>query len=201
MLNRGKNIRLFTHPWLEAVSHVHPAIPGLLYGPLAVYCIGRAVLQGISPWVVCGLVAAGIVCLSLGEYALHRGIFHFRPRTPRQERVWYILHGIHHDDPNDATRLVMPPIITLLLAVGVYVGARAVFGPMQGPCFFAGMAIGYLLYDYIHLYIHHARPRTRLGRSLRRHHLQHHYAEEPVNFGVSSPLWDVVFRTYHARTH
>jgi sterol desaturase/sphingolipid hydroxylase (fatty acid hydroxylase superfamily) len=32
-------------------------------------------------------------------------------------------------------------------------------------------------------------------RWLRRHHLQHHYAAPDQNFGVSSPLWDIIFRT------
>jgi sterol desaturase/sphingolipid hydroxylase (fatty acid hydroxylase superfamily) len=30
---------------------------------------------------------------------------------------------------------------------------------------------------------------------IKRHHLFHHYRDESVNFGVSSPVWDYVFRT------
>ncbi len=36
---------------------------------------------------------------------------------------------------------------------------------------------------------------TGLGRFLRQYHLAHHYAVPDRHFGVSSPLWDLVFRT------
>ena len=36
---------------------------------------------------------------------------------------------------------------------------------------------------------------TRFGKFLRQYHLTHHYASPDRHFGVSSPLWDVVFRT------
>jgi sterol desaturase/sphingolipid hydroxylase (fatty acid hydroxylase superfamily) len=61
---------------------------------------------------------------------------------------------------------------------------------------FAGTALGYLAYDYIHFYTHHARPRHAVGRWLRRYHLLHHHDQEEARFGVSSPLWDLVFGTY-----
>jgi sterol desaturase/sphingolipid hydroxylase (fatty acid hydroxylase superfamily) len=35
----------------------------------------------------------------------------------------------------------------------------------------------------------------RIGRFLRQHHMAHHYTKPDRNFGVSSPLWDLVFRT------
>ena len=36
------------------------------------------------------------------------------------------------------------------------------------------------------------------GRWARRHHLHHHFASPKKNHGVTSPLWDWVFRTYAA---
>ena len=47
----------------------------------------------------------------------------------------------------------------------------------------------------LHYAIHRGRMPTRLGRYLRQYHLAHHYASPERHFGVSSPLWDVVFRT------
>jgi sterol desaturase/sphingolipid hydroxylase (fatty acid hydroxylase superfamily) len=54
---------------------------------------------------------------------------------------------------------------------------------------------GYLAYDMLHYAIHRGVMKSRIGAYLRKHHLQHHYAVPERNFGVSSPLWDFVFRT------
>ena len=37
---------------------------------------------------------------------------------------------------------------------------------------------------------------TRVGRYLRQYHLVHHYKTPDRHFGVSSPLWDFVFRIW-----
>jgi sterol desaturase/sphingolipid hydroxylase (fatty acid hydroxylase superfamily) len=60
---------------------------------------------------------------------------------------------------------------------------------------YAGMTLGYLAYDGTHYAVHHFKQRTRLGRYVRRHHMMHHHADNSGGFGVSSPLWDVIFRT------
>jgi sterol desaturase/sphingolipid hydroxylase (fatty acid hydroxylase superfamily) len=55
--------------------------------------------------------------------------------------------------------------------------------------------VGYLCYDYIHFATHHFRPRTRVGKFLKQHHMLHHFAEHGSRWGVSSPMWDYVFGT------
>ena len=54
-------------------------------------------------------------------------------------------------------------------------------------------------YDYTHYYLHHHTPKTRLGKRLREQHMRHHFQDHRYGFGVSSPLWDVVFRTLPRR--
>jgi len=61
--------------------------------------------------------------------------------------------------------------------------------------FFAFFAVGYLLYDYIHWASHRVVFRNRVGRFLKRHHALHHFETPDARWGVSSPLWDHVFRT------
>ena len=41
----------------------------------------------------------------------------------------------------------------------------------------------------------HRPPKTKLGRRLREQHMRHHFQDHRYGYGVSSPLWDVVFRT------
>ncbi len=59
---------------------------------------------------------------------------------------------------------------------------------------------GYLAYDWTHYYTHHFRPRRGLGKWLRTYHLRHHYHDPNAYFGISSPLWDLLFGTFHGTT-
>ncbi len=36
-------------------------------------------------------------------------IFHFEPEEGIGARLHWMVHGVHHDHPNDPLRLVMPP--------------------------------------------------------------------------------------------
>jgi len=38
-------------------------------------------------------------------------------------------------------------------------------------------------------------PKSKLGKKLREHHMRHHFQDHRYGFGVSSPIWDHVFRT------
>ena len=115
--------------------------------------------------------------------------------TPRGRRIHFLLHGVHHDFPNDKDRLVMPLGASLPLGA-VFLGAFCLlFGMTAAEPLFAGMVIGYLVYDGTHYAVHHFKQTTRVGRFIRRHHMLHHHMDHDGGFGVSSPLWDVVFRT------
>jgi sterol desaturase/sphingolipid hydroxylase (fatty acid hydroxylase superfamily) len=134
------------------------------------------------------------------EYILHRFVFHFRPRTPRQERVLFLFHGIHHVQPQCKTRLVMPPVVSIPLALIFYGVFRLILAMLLGipdwvaPTF-AGFITGYLIYDMTHYATHHFSMRQGFLKFLKRYHMQHHYKTPNQRFGVSSPLWDIVFGT------
>ena len=78
---------------------------------------------------------------------------------------------------------------------------RAILGPVWVEPFFACFILGYLAYDYTHFAIHSRRQRSRLGRYLQRHHMLHHFATPNARWGVSSPLWDWIFRTAGPRPY
>ena len=54
----------------------------------------------------------------------------------------------------------------------------------------AGEVFGYVLYDMIHYYIHHATPKDNYFKDLKRYHMLHHYKQGTIGFGVSSKVWD-----------
>ena len=47
----------------------------------------------------------------------------------------------------------------------------------------------------IHYATHHFRLRRGWMKALKRNHMLHHYRTPDMRFGVSSPVWDIVFGT------
>lgn len=192
----GKAIRLFENPILEKLTHVHPLTPAIFWLPVVAWLLYRSIfLYGLSAFVIAEFAAIGLVTWTLTEYLMHRFVFHFTNDNKIVQRIHHLIHGIHHDDPEDATRLVMPPAAAIVLATALWVLFRVVFGPVYIEPFFAFFLVGYLAYDYIHFYIHHFTPTTTWGKKVKQHHMLHHYAIHGAKWGVSSPFWDVVFGT------
>jgi sterol desaturase/sphingolipid hydroxylase (fatty acid hydroxylase superfamily) len=192
-----KSVRLFKSPLLEKFSHIHPLTPLLVWAPVVAWLLWRSfnVLE-LSSLSILVAGAGGLLLWTFSEYVLHRFVFHFQPKGEVQERLQFILHGIHHADPVDPTRLVMPPAVALILAVVLYSLFRALLGAVYVEPMFAFFLVGYLCYDYIHFGVHHFTPRTRVGKYLKQSHMIHHYVNHNLRWGVSSPLWDYVFGTY-----
>jgi dihydroceramide fatty acyl 2-hydroxylase len=186
--------QMFESRWLDALSRVHPAVPVLIFGPAIVVLTVWALADTSLP-VVLGLLAGGYLLWTLFEYWLHRIVFHFEPSDGIGARMHWIIHGVHHDHPNDPLRLVMPPAVSVPLGLVVFGALYLIFGPDYASGIGAGFFAGYLVYDMTHYYLHHARPRGRLGRMLRERHMRHHFQDETRGFGISAPYWDEVFRT------
>ena len=55
-----------------------------------------------------------------------------------------------------------------------------------------------LAYEFAHGFSHLvAEPASSYGRMLRKSHMLHHFHNEKGNFGVTSPVFDLVFGTYY----
>jgi dihydroceramide fatty acyl 2-hydroxylase len=194
---RDESIRLFQNPMLEYFSRLHPAVPVVVYLPVCGYFfVGAGSSQGFAP-ALAGLLG-GLLLWTLVEYWFHRALFHYQPKTGWGKRISFLVHGIHHDYPQDSSRLVMPLLVSVPLALAFGGFFRLAFGAWYaGP--FAGFTLGYVVYDSLHYAVHHLRLPGRLGRWIKRHHLRHHFTEEHAGYGVTSPLWDLVFRTMPPR--
>ncbi|HTR82264.1 MAG TPA: sterol desaturase family protein [Bacteroidota bacterium] len=192
--NEDKSVKMFDSGFMELFTHIHPALPLVIYIPVVFYSLYLA-QNHTEPSSRIILFCLGLFVWSLTEYLLHREIFHLQPESLWGKRLHFIMHGVHHDYPNDSRRLVMAPAISIPLSVGFFFLFRVVFGPKYVYPFFAGFISGYLCYDMMHYAIHHFPMKGRIGGYLRRHHLRHHYLDSDINYGVSSPIWDVVFKT------
>ena len=74
-------------------------------------------------------------------------------------------------------------------------GAHRVLGGELAKPFFAFFLLGYLIYDYIHYSTHHFKTKSTWFKALKQHHMNHHFVNPELFFGVSSPLWDQFFGT------
>ncbi len=181
---------LFKSEFLNFFSRVHPAVPALIFIPVIVAMEWLGADRGYAAWQLLLLSLAGIGVWTLTEYWLHRLVFHWEPDNAFGRRMHFIIHGIHHDHPNDRMRLVMPPSVSIPLAALFFLAFRDAAFPI-----FGGFILGYLGYDYTHYYVHHFVPKSTMGKRLREQHMRHHFQDHRFGYGVSSPLWDVVFGT------
>jgi 4-hydroxysphinganine ceramide fatty acyl 2-hydroxylase len=131
------------------------------------------------------LFALGLLAWTVIEYLLHRFAFHgFAP------------HWQHHADPTDPVWIVAPLSLSvsasavLLAAFSFATGSWA-----AGGTILAGVVAGYLAYELIHLRVHSTSAGGPILRALRKHHYYHHFANDHVCYGVTSPLWDWILRS------
>lgn len=196
-------IRLFPSDFLEFFTHISPVTIVVLWLPIAVLLIVYAVTttpaSTFPTFIPLGFFI-GLILWTFTEYTLHRFLFHFKPRSPLQERILFLFHGIHHAQPQVKTRLVMPLPVSIpmgMLFFGLYYLIVGIW--LQSPGWVAplmsGFLIGYLAYDLIHYATHHFPMRAGYWKFIKRYHMQHHYKDPDTRYGVSSPIWDWAFRT------
>ena len=213
--NADESCRMFASDFRERLSHIRPWVPHVIFVPVLAVSLAAAVRTDV-PARVAAFYVVGLFLWTFIEYAVHRGIFHATrfiekdtrrivgslrrdqpvvPNLPTPRHKFYFLaHGVHHDYPNDSTRLVLAPSVSIPLAAFFYGVFRLLFTAAT-PAAFAGLISGYLVYDTLHYTYHHASGRSPLLRTLKRRHFRHHYADSTRDFGVSSPLWDYIIGT------
>jgi sterol desaturase/sphingolipid hydroxylase (fatty acid hydroxylase superfamily) len=203
----SESIRLFKSDFLEFFTHISPMAITILWVPVIVWLVAYSLMhnpaEAAFPLSISLGIPIGLFLWTLAEYTIHRFVFHHRPTSPAQERIFFLFHGVHHAQPQDKTRLVMPPAVSismffvfyglLYLIVGVLLQAPQWVRPLM-----AGFLIGYLAYDLIHYATHHFPMRSGYAKFIKRYHMQHHYKDPDTRYGVSTPLWDWVFRTQGA---
>jgi sterol desaturase/sphingolipid hydroxylase (fatty acid hydroxylase superfamily) len=189
---------MFKSGLLDRFTRVHHLVPVALFGP-AIAILFVLGVERVGVLSSLGLAVGGYALWTLAEYWIHRVIFHFEPEQGFGARLHWMVHGVHHDHPNDPLRLVMPPAASIPLAVIFCVLFWIVLGAGSAPAFGAGFLAGYLIYDELHYHLHHHTPRTRVGKWLRELHMRHHFQDDERGFGISAPYWDRVFGTMHVR--
>lgn len=195
--SKPETTRMFENDFLEKFSRIHPATPFVAWVPVILVLLWRSAFlrADLSAAFIAGLFMLGTLAWTLAEYVLHRYVFHWVNDTAWGKRAHFLLHGVHHEFPSDKDRLVMPLLTSIPFSIIFYALYIGTMGVRTGEPFFAGFILGYLGYDGTHYAVHHFKLRSRFGKWVRRHHMLHHHNDHDGGFGVSTPLWDIVFRT------
>lgn len=194
--NSQESVRMFKSDLLEALSKVHYLVPVYIFVPVILASTYMALfINDLGFLTYIGLFFAGLFVWTLVEYIMHRFVFHYVPKNKLGLRLHFIFHGVHHDYPSDAKRLVLPPSMSIPLATGFYFLFNAILPANYVFGFFPGFILGYLFYDISHYAIHHFNFKGNIWKKIKQHHMLHHYQDPDKGYGVSSPLWDKIFRS------
>lgn len=192
--NTGQK-QIFDNPILEKLTRTHIAVPITIFVATAVGLFVYGVIKSqVSAVLLTGLLIFGFLLFTLVEYMVHRHVFHMITNTKFKEKIQYNFHGVHHEYPKDKGRLAMPPLVSMTIATLLVVGLRAVIGDYTFG-FLPGFLLGYASYLFVHYAVHAFRPPENFLKVLWVNHGIHHYKNDDLAFGVSSPLWDWIFRT------
>jgi sterol desaturase/sphingolipid hydroxylase (fatty acid hydroxylase superfamily) len=128
----------------------------------------------------------------------HRFIFHMKP--PKSAFLLKLIKRIHYDHhvyPNDLKLLFLPlwySIPNMLIISSVfYLITRSL--PLT-VAFAVGLMCTLMVYEWKHYIAHRPiKPKTKFGKWLKKTHILHHFKNENYWYGVSNPVFDIVFGT------
>lgn len=137
---------------------------------------------------------AGVLTWTLMEYLIHRFAGHSRRFA--KKNPFGIEHIAHHSRgdyfaPWWKKLLFTFGFIALLTPLSILAA-----GVAAGIAYTTGLVGMYVGYEVLHRLLHVWEGAGPYARWARRHHFYHHFHDPKVNHGVTSPIWDLVFRTY-----
>ncbi|OLC40846.1 MAG: hypothetical protein AUH43_25655 [Acidobacteria bacterium 13_1_40CM_65_14] len=182
-----------------------PTAERLVYSPinyrlvLVVDALGASVFLLLGLWAPASwtarvaAAAAGFTAWGFLEYAIHRWVGHGPPSIARRG------HAEHHSD--DTALIAAPVFVVLIGAFAVWALLSLVVTIAVASLLVFGLYLGYNHYALLHHVLHHHETftgRVGLQHLERIHHI--HHAQQSVNFGVTSTLWDRLLGTFQPPT-
>ena len=192
--------KIFESSGLEVLTRAYPLVSVGVYLTIVAGLLFVGIQRGVvdSFLTGAGIFIGAFLFWTLFEYLFHRFINHLDSFFPESEAIRkfdYAIHGIHHEFPRDTDRLIMPPVPGTIIISVLFV---LFWLPLQDYIFIfmPGFLMGYLTYAFIHYATHaYKPPKAKWLKVLWKHHAIHHYKHPDKAFGVSTPIWDYVFRT------
>ncbi|VDN03640.1 unnamed protein product [Thelazia callipaeda] len=190
------SLRLFESNILESMTRTSWWVVPLVWMPFVIAITVRAFsivfldygfLYGLLFWAV--FFTLGVLMWTLLEYLLHRCIFHWQPspKSRFQITLHFLLHGLHHKTPLDSDRLVFPPIPACFFFSFLYFMFDQLLPYDLFYCFGGGSLFGYIMYDCLHYYLHHADPLPGTSLHYRKvYHNNHHFKNSDLGLFLSN---------------
>ncbi len=126
--NSTDSPRMFKSNLLEPLSKVNYTVPLYIFVPIIAFCIYHDFANlGVQLLAFIGYFIIGLFIWTFTEYIMHRFVFHFKPHGKIMERIHFVFHGVHHDYPRDAKRLVLPASVSIPLATIFYFLFKMIF--------------------------------------------------------------------------
>lgn len=183
-------LKRFRHPWMPTATFL-PV--GVLITYLSLHFHPRSLGETLG-WILLGLLSWTLV-----EYVLHRYIFHWVDASERWKAVALAgsrLHTYHHQSSDTSDLIVAPPALTAIFATPLYLAFALLTWSFSAAALVeTGLLIGFIVYEWVHFGDHRFLPKTKIGKYLRKYHLQHHFRNPDRQYGITNPFWDIVFGT------
>lgn len=134
----------------------------------------------------------GMAGWTFGEYAMHN----WRGHLGKGRNDFSREHLAHHRDVTYFAATTKKLIVATFAMAIITPLSIAIAGVWAGSWFSLGFIGFYAYYEVLHRRTHTHAPRNAYARWARKHHMYHHFGSAKMNHGVTTPLWDIVFRTY-----
>ena len=142
-----------------------------------------AVIYDCRSWQWAALAVLGFVFWTFNEYWVHRSVLH--------RWLWHGTHERHHDHPEEFVENIWwyTPLLFFLIFWVL---------PLS---LYTGFAAGYVWFLTMHFWLPHTplRPGTWIYRFALWHGLHHKFTT--CNYGITTNIWDKVFRTSREPRH
>lgn len=187
--------QLFENPILEKLTRSHFSIPLAILIGISLFLGYWGIAEiGLQITTFTWIFIVGFFSWTLGEYFIHRYVFHMKDDKKWKKAIQYTFHGVHHEYPKDKDRIVMPPAGAIIIGSLIF-GIVWLLMQQYAFAFAPGFLVGYVLYAFVHYAIHAYQPPKNFLKWLWIYHSVHHYKHPDKYFGVSSPFWDFVFKS------
>ncbi len=137
----------------------------------------------------------GIIWWTFLEYMIHRYFFHWASYLKKFNYYIGSFHLYHHRTPKDRrvyTSGVTPAIFWSIVSMAIF---PQFFSMNESYLISLMTLISYFVYEFAHYYAHVSEAKRGYLKFIQQNHL-HHHLNPSVNFGQTSPLWDIILGTY-----
>ena len=141
-------------------------------------------------------IGFGLLCWTLFEYLTHRFTFHVAFYLFREKWKIAFIHNNHHAAPEEGVNAGMISSL-YMLSVCLLINFVLTRDLKLSLVVLIGNALGHMAYEWIHYQEHFHKTDNFYVRYMTSFHDTHHYKNIRCNFGITSPLWDILLGTFH----